>query len=391
MTLDNESKEILINLARSIVERFSIADLSELEKGVTMSGKERSWYGGRTLREFPLMKDHQHYNYQVETSSPSGSFATPHFREVYDEKKFRKEVTYKLTLHTSSPTNLSVELDTMEAVGTHSLVQIGVVGKNDKDELDQEEDFLEKGLLHSYENSGPIELNITVEQIIVIIYHHSLEGSQLARWGNRRMLGMRVRWEAQSSAEVSSPGSFAGEESNIQLRRLVNIVERAGQGAVWEVAERVRIDWLTETGYTLQGCRLNMVSQNTHQLLVDRIILNLTLTNDASLRDTNDSISEESLKAGAEIQYYLSNCPQANWNDIQDFLVYLVTQETPTNIVQTTNMLLTKALQTGREIEAEAFRTFLDELSAMLSLDHENIINFIRDGRLLDRLGNTQY
>ena len=391
MTLDTESKEILIYSARTIMERFSNEDLSEFEKGVSVSGKERSWYDGSTLREFPLLKDHQHYNYQVETSSPSGSFATPHFKEVYDEKKFRKEVTYKVTLHTSSPTNLSVELDTMEAVGTHSFVQIGVVGKNDEDELDQEEDFLEKGLLHSFENSGPIELNITVERIIVIRYHHNLEGSQLARWGNRRMLGMRVRWEAQSSAEVSSPVSFAGEESNIQLVRLVNTVERAGPGAVWEVAERVRIDWLTETGYTLQGCRLNMLSQNTQQLLVDRVILNLTLTNDASLKDTNDSVSEESLKAGAEIQYYLSNCPQATWTDIQDFLVSLLTQETPRDVLATTNIMMTQALQTGRDIEAKAFRTFLDELSAMLSLDHENIINFIRDGRLLDRLGKTQF
>ena len=202
---------------------------------------------------------------------------------------------------------------------------------------------------------------------------------------------MRVRGEAQSSAEVSSPVSYVGKESNIQLVRLVNTVERAGPGAVWEVAERVRIDWLSETGYTLQGCRLNMLSQNTQQLLVDRVILNLTLTNDASLKDTNDSVSEESLKAGAEIQYYLSNCPQATWTDIQDFLVSLLTQETPRDVLATTNIMMTQALQTGRDIEAKAFRTFLDELSAMLSLDHENIINFIRDGRLLDRLGKTQF
>ena len=108
ITLDTQSKAILINSAKSIMESFSNLDLVGLETNVKVTEKERGWYDGSTMREFPYIVDHDTYNYQLETSRPSGSFITPHFKEEFNDTKV-KELQQSWHSKTSS---LSLESST---------------------------------------------------------------------------------------------------------------------------------------------------------------------------------------------------------------------------------------------------------------------------------------
>ena len=391
MTLDTQSKAILINSAKSIMESFSNLDLVGLETNVKVTEKERGWYDGSTMREFPYIVDHDTYNYQLETSRPSGSFVTPHFKEEFNDKKFMKVVTYQLTLHKDPAVNLTIDidLDTIEVIGTTSSVEIELEEEPRPDKSVPHEDSHDKGLLYSFPNSGPVQFSVSLEQSVVIRYQHTLLQSQLEHWANKRMVGMRVSWQSQGTSNVSSPGKFLAEGPNIQMRRLANILDsQADLSSVWRLVEQVRIDWLTEVGYTYStySCVANMISQKEQEQLVDRIILNLNLTDDTSL---NVSIKNESLKAAADMQFYLFNCPRQNWIELLQFLTSLITGRTPRMLLATTNSLLTKAQQLGRDIEAEAFRAFLDKLTDLWSLDHENLSNFINHGKRLDSLGKN--
>ena len=156
---------------------------------------------------------------------------------------------------------------------------------------------------------------------------------------------------------------------------------------MWAAAEKVRIDWLTNNSYHVESCEDSMISDDRSQLL-DQIILHLGLTGEQGLNLSEASVKDESLKAASEIHYYLCVCPRTYWTDQVEFLSSLVTDSPPRMLLATTNSIILKAQQIGRDIEAEAYRTFLDKLTDILALDHRNIMNFIHDGTRSDNLGN---
>ena len=173
------------------------------------------------------------------------------------------------------------------------------------------------------------------------------------------------------------------------MRRLTNILDKHSSiNSVWEVAEKVRIDWLTNNSYHFEDCEDSMISDHTQSQLLEQIILRLGLTDVQDLNLTEASVKDESLEAASEIHYYLCVCPRTYWTDQVQFLTSLVTDSPTRLLLATTNSIILKAQQMGRDIEAEAFRSFLDKLTDILALDHKNIMNFIHDGTRSENLGN---
>ena len=377
----------------------------EFEEGCSLSEKYRDWYEGFALRQLPSINNGQ-FNYSVKTSAINGSFNTLNFNDEYRkyyqkykngqariwykdhiDKQYKryKNVWFQLYVDIQNHAKINVKtlFDTMEITskdGQGNSVSRVSMRYNDSTTYEM------------YSNIGSKEVIKTFLSNVYIQYDQKISDDVISYWGNKRGLGMQVSWEVPLGQSNQGP-KYSSELPNVVYRKLVNILQKGIKPkAVWDVAKKIRIDWLSENDFKYENlvsnCVLsdNILSKKRQELFMSKVITKLGINED-NLDRIGRMVKDENLKLAAEVQLYLTNCPSKEWMEKLNFLTSLISTASPRMLLATTNGLITKAIELEKEIEAEAFTEFLDKLTEVFKLQHKQIEFFMKKGAKKSWLG----
>ena len=409
IVLNSKTKNILEASVKKIMETYSNKYLLEFEEGFNFPRKYRDWYEGFALRQFPFFLNDGQYNYRFDTSATSGRFNSftlddeyktlykkyengkgrLWFKEFIDEHYERyNNVWYQLNIEKPDNSQIKVKtkFDTLEITNKYGL------GGDTSSFWMHNNNKISYG---SYSNIGPNEMETTLDTDVTIDYHHTISESVLSQWGRKRVLGMDVTWEMISlTGQVNPTPKYVTEISNVVFRKLVNMLQEGIESKVaWDVVEKIRIDWLTENNYlstvslaSVCSSSNSILSEEFQEIFLNKVIAKINLKG-VNLEKIHNNVKESNFKLASEIQYYLTSCPSKEWIEKIKFLNSLISTASPRMLLATTNKLIVKARELGKEFEAEAFTQFLNKITQVFKLKHKDIEIFIKKGIKRSEIG----
>ena len=303
----------------------------------------------------------------------SGEIVTPHYGEPWDVSKFEQRMSY--TVKVQQPWNMTDSYENVSLVFTVEqdlLTQLAGAGETDN------YDF-------SVAGGGLMDRNIkNITLIRPTLFHspfsfvfpsHYLKLSRkvsvekLSELSRDQIPGMRVTWRYNDT--VTPERNFLSK--NEQFTLLANIVHQSQHShQLWGLVRESRDKlWRVKRE---EDCRKNMfVNQELLGGNIEEIGGGLNLTVSSAVRD---DVTEETLRAAAELYIYLIYCPTDKRKQWLEFYINLLRRPLKTIILTLSSIMSKKRMMSNFEFNLAS--KIFTKISSVFDLKSGHIDQFLK-------------